>query len=603
METAVELHHRAPQNERVFDGRPWRWVPVAIAIALASCDGSCCTADLNFKGCGGDVLEGGLCAYDNDCYTGLRCCSDVCEYECSSGDPCIDYGDCPDAIPQVAATVTVAVEGYGRVRDTNGLIDCDADQECAATVLTGDTISLLPEPYLGGTVAWSGLPAGATTFTVTSSIRVTATFTGALGRWPVRIGGTGDDNGFGVVVHPSGFIVAVGTIVGQVTVGSDVLTSNGQSDVAIVALGPDGTVLWARSVGGAGYDIVAGVAVDPISANIIVAGECSGPTNFGDGVTRCTAGSFDGFLLALQPDAALAWVRTFGGPGAEWVGGLAVADDGGIGIVGSNTSPFSIDTVDFNSQPGLFVAALDNSGSARWGQSFPSGNSSAATAIVPDGTGFVIGGAFDQIDLGSGLQTADGYTDAFVLALADGGTVSWSRVISGTGEDDVGSLDRLPNGTIGVLGSYHFALDLGGGPIGWWGQSDLFLAELDANGNHLWSTHIGGPGHDIPAGLCADGAGGWYVADRFEDALWWLNPVTEHLGPGEQDIGWVHLGADRAIDRFGIYGGPTFDAPADITCDDQSTVLTGSVTGTVQFDGLTSPGTPDSDWFIARVPR
>lgn len=586
-------------NEVGGSARYARWIPLAIALSMVSCDGCYCT-ETEDDGCG-PADEGDTCGSDWHCASWLGCCEGICSYDCPTDDPCADYGDCPDAAPPPSATITVTVEGYGRVRAAGGAIDCNADEVCTAAVVIGDTLELTAEPYLGGAVTWSGLPGGFTRFIVSSSREITATFTGALGRWPVRIGGAGDDSATGVALHPAGLIVAVGMISNEVTVGGDVLISNGSSDVAIVAFEADGTPLWARSIGATGEDYAAGVAIDPVTADIIVAGSCAGPLDFGDGVTRCAAGNSDAFVMALQLDGSLRWARTLGGVSWESILDIAVGDDGRITLVGKHWAPFTLDTIDLDAQLGVFVASFDSTGATRWARSFQSGALAFVIEVVAAGSGVVIGGVFDEIDFGAGTLTAGGSTDAFVAAIADGGTISWSRVISGTGSDFVWGLDRLADGTIAVLGNYELALDLGGGPISAWGNSDLFIAELDSGGNHLWSDHAGGPGPDQAAGICADGSGGWYIADLFEEELW--VDIVPRPGPGEADIGWIHLGADRAIESFGIYGGATYDAPTDIACDDLSMVLTGVVTGTARFDGFTTQGGPDSDWFIARVPR
>jgi hypothetical protein len=76
--------------------------------------------------------------------------------------------------------------------------------------------------------------------------------------------------------------------------------SVGDYDGFVVRLkASDGSPLWARSFGSAGFDRVSGVAVDWTTGNIAIVGEMSGALDFGDGPLPYTSGT-DLFFVLLD---------------------------------------------------------------------------------------------------------------------------------------------------------------------------------------------------------------------------------------------------------------------------------------------------------------
>lgn len=76
--------------------------------------------------------------------------------------------------------------------------------------------------------------------------------------WARQVGGSKDDHLRGVTVAQGNggeIVVGAGWFNGQTLVGTDVLTSAGLSDVFVVALSTEGTELWGRRGGGSGGDI------------------------------------------------------------------------------------------------------------------------------------------------------------------------------------------------------------------------------------------------------------------------------------------------------------------------------------------------------------
>jgi hypothetical protein len=92
----------------------------------------------------------------------------------------------------------------------------------------------------------------------------------------------------------------------------NVLTSRGGSDVFVALIRPDGTVAWVEQFGGVGDDEPRGVAVGP-DGEVAVAGSFRADASLGSGGALVTSnGGTDIFVLAFGADQSLRWAHSFG---------------------------------------------------------------------------------------------------------------------------------------------------------------------------------------------------------------------------------------------------------------------------------------------------
>jgi cysteine-rich repeat protein len=85
---------------------------------------------------------------------------------------------------------------------------------------------------------------------------------------------------------------------------------------------------------------------------------------------------------------------------------------------------------------------------------------------------------------------------------------TWSRGIGNAGSQwgDI-EVAAAPCGAIVLTGYLAGTLDLGGGPLASAGSSDIFLAKLDSDGNHLWSRRFGTTAVEFPGALAVSSSG------------------------------------------------------------------------------------------------
>lgn len=161
----------------------------------------------------------------------------------------------------------------------------------------------------------------------------------------------------------------------------------GESDVFVMKLGPDGTVLWDRMFGGGPADpedqAATSIAVD-CSGDILVAGGFLGQLLFdAQPALMNQNGRSDAFVARLDADGNALWAKGFGDTGSQSVNSLAVDGTGdvvlsavliddaasaGISFGGAVHAPPGPDGPDFRED--FAIARLGPDGSYRWSYRF-----------------------------------------------------------------------------------------------------------------------------------------------------------------------------------------------------------------------------------------
>ncbi|WP_438010996.1 SBBP repeat-containing protein [Sorangium sp. So ce321] len=127
--------------------------------------------------------------------------------------------------------------------------------------------------------------------------------------WVTTMGEAASVQMVGIALDASGRPVVTGNFRDELRVGPRHLTASGTSDTFVVQLEADGTVGWVRAFGGDDGQWAGGVALDT-SGNIVVAGEATNQINFGDGPLTVTG--TQGFVAKITPDEDLLWSRLVG---------------------------------------------------------------------------------------------------------------------------------------------------------------------------------------------------------------------------------------------------------------------------------------------------
>ena len=136
----------------------------------------------------------------------------------------------------------------------------------------------------------------------------------------VRVGGSGDERLLGLARRDDGsLLVAGGTSSSDLVPGRAVA---GSMDGLLVALAPDGDVLWQRAFGGEGVEIATA------AGDGFVGGIASSSALDLDGARADGLGRFDTWVARLDASGSARWLESLGGPGDDYAYDLAADADG-----------------------------------------------------------------------------------------------------------------------------------------------------------------------------------------------------------------------------------------------------------------------------------
>jgi Beta-propeller repeat len=380
------------------------------------------------------------------------------------------------------------------------------------------------------------------------------------------LGGGRDDLGGKVAVDSTGSAYVTGRTQSAnfpTTAGSFDTSTNGGEDAFVTKLNAAGSALvYSSYLGGTDDDIGNGITVDG-TGNAWVAGATRSP-NF-----PTTAGAFDtssngdadGFVTKLNATGSMLLYSTYlGGRELDTNHAIAVDAAGNAYVTGRTLS------ANFPTTPGSLDTSLGGPQDA-----FVTKLNAAGTALLY--STYLGGGA---IEMGNAI-TVDAPGNAYV-----------------TGETTSGDFPTTP-------GAWDLTLD---------GTADAFVTKLNAAGSTLlYSTYLGGPGHEIGTAIAVDSAGNAYVSGHtFADGF----PTTPGAfdttyNGGPLDVFVTKLDATGSTLLYSTYlGGSGSDFGFGIRVDSAGNSHLAGETRSVNF-----PTTPDavqptvpggfSDCFVTRL--
>ncbi len=155
---------------------------------------------------------------------------------------------------------------------------------------------------------------------------------------------------------------------------------------------------------------------------------------------------------------------TWGGSGAEFAGGVAVAPDGSSYFTGTSDS-FAVDQFGFG-VPRIFLLRFTPTGALDWqriwnGQTF---HGRTAVAVAPDGSVYV-----------TGVSAAANDGDAILLKFSAAGALLWERQWGGLAQESGDAVGVAPDGSVYI-----------GGRTTSFANGAMFAVKFDSSGNLVW---------------------------------------------------------------------------------------------------------------------
>lgn len=371
--------------------------------------------------------------------------------------------------------------------------------------------------------------------------------------WAQKAGSGGNDYGYGISLGKAGTCFIAGSYTGTLSIGSNLFSSYGGSDVFMARYDAAGNVVWANRAGGSQNDYGICIAADT-NNNSYVSGVFQGSATFGT-YSPASLGFNDFFMAKYDSSGNISMFKQAGGTGSGNDIGYGVAVDGSGNIL--STGGF-YDNAVFDTLGIISTTPFDNDG-------FVAKYDGGGNAVFADGLGGKI----------SGKNIASAITEDI------SGNKYLTGVLSGT---SVFGIDTL-------IDAY----------------SRIFVAKYDASDNFVWAKQTGTGGPQItPKDIVCDSAGNVYVTGNFSEGT--VNfgsialncPVT--VNNFNNEIFLVKFGPDGAVIWAKKAGGKYQDFGEEIGIDNEGNIrLTGTFkSDTAYFDNDTLYTFGYKDIFLAK---
>lgn len=298
--------------------------------------------------------------------------------------------------------------------------------------------------------------------------------------WSQAYGGLNAESGMGLVIDANGAIIITGLFVGTVNFGGDDLLSEGAEDIFLLKLGPDGTHVWSKSMGGVGFGAGIDVAIDS-SGQIALGGMFSDTVNLG-GSDLISAGVWDIFIAKFATDGTHIWSRSFGGSGLEVGFYFAIDSNDNLLLTGGFEGSINFGGADLICDSGrdVFLVMLDAAGNHIWSKDFSGGGFNLGYAINVDSSdSIVLGGQFSgNINFGGTMLQSVGASDVFFAKFNSSGEHLWSGTVGQTGSANSRGVAIDSQGDLIFTGYFEGTINFGGDDLISAGSSDIFVAKL-----------------------------------------------------------------------------------------------------------------------------
>ncbi len=340
-------------------------------------------------------------------------------------------------------------------------------------------------------------------------------------------------------------------------------------------------------------------------------GDCGPPVGSMDCVDPCN----DGFYFPVCEDGS--WIcdrgMVCGGCEAEWSMGwgndgwdqaeaVALGPGGSVAVGASFFGSLTFGAAEVTSagDADVLLLKLDESGQPLWARSFGGLERDDIAGLAVDGEGNVVVAIefSGVVDFGFGsIDSTAGRTA--LLKLGSDGALLWGQQLAFEVFIDAEGLAANAGGTIVLAGSPLGTLHFAGADLQCTGDHGIFVAELDSDGDHLWSHCFGGPSYEYVRDVAIYPSGGVLLTGDFRESLP-LSTVTL-TSAGDYD-GFVASFDDAGELRFAhALGGPGKDLGASIAPDgSDGVVVVGAFTGTADLGGNSLTATNEWDAFLVR---
>ncbi len=325
--------------------------------------------------------------------------------------------------------------------------------------------------------------------------------TNSLGviEWKKSLGGSLNERTYAIQQTSDGGYVGSGRTSSN---NGDVSGNNGGADYWVFKLDNLGNLIWQKTLGGSNQEQSFSME-ETSDKGFIIAGN----SNSNDGDVTSTAALDDYWIVKLDQEGNIEWENSFGGTGFDEVYSISQTKDGGYVAAGSTTS-IDGDVTGNHGSYDFWVIRLNPLGDLMWQKALGGSSEDIAKSIKQtiDG-GFIVAGHSGSAD--GDVTGNNGGNDYWIVKLDASANISWQKSIGGTGDDRAISVVLSPQGEYVIAG---WSDSSNGDVINPIGGVNYWIIELSTTGTINWQKTLGGTSNsEQPSDIDIAADGGYLV--------------------------------------------------------------------------------------------
>jgi hypothetical protein len=265
------------------------------------------------------------------------------------------------------------------------------------------------------------------------------------------------------------------------------------------------------------------------------------------------------YVAANNPDGIPLWIKSFGGKLDDFATAITGDPEGNLYITGvfTDTAQFENQTI-FTKGADVFVAKISPKGNLIWVNKLETSGTAIPQAIaVTDQGGVYIGGLYSG-SYDASIKRQMGMTDGFVTKLDWQGTVSWTKVMGGSGFDEITMLSTDPWGRVVAAGVYDQILYVEERELVGNSSKSSFAVRLEATGDILWTKSFSGfDAQSQISDAVTDVQGTVYLTGKFSGETQFTDQVQ--ISKGQTDVFVCAIKTDGQVQWISTLGGDNVD--------------------------------------------
>ena len=277
----------------------------------------------------------------------------------------------------------------------------------------------------------------------------------------------------------------------SITIGDNILSSEGGADAFLVKYDSNNEVEWTTSFGGTKDDTITTITATE-DGGYLVGGKFQNDMKIGENLLSSNDVFPDAFLVKYDVNNEVEWVTSFGGENTS-ITSIDSSVDGGC-IAGFVFDSKSINIGDYtlskpNNIGGSYAAGLikyNSTGNVEWVSSVGYIKSNIISVSALEDGDYIVGGSFsnDELIVGNFIlnnnyNNSGSDKDCFIIRYDNNGKVKWATSFGTTNSDEINSAVATKDGGYIVGGDLGSSTTVDGFYIPCAAQGDAFLIKYD----------------------------------------------------------------------------------------------------------------------------